>query len=58
MTNGIDVTDDRSDTRQARSASRHDADVLVGILASFALAIGVIVEIGHSFAKLCLSLRK
>lgn len=53
LTNGINVTNDRGETGQARAASRHDANVLVGILAGFALAVGVIVEIGHSFAKLC-----
>lgn len=53
----IDVTDDGRDTRKPGAPARHDADVLVGVLAGLALAVGVVVQVGHGLAKLCQSLR-
>ena len=48
----VDVTDDSGNAGKSSTASRNDADVLVGVLAPLALAVGVVVEVCDGVAQL------
>ena len=50
-THAVNVTNDGSNTRQTRTASGHDADVLIGVLAELVLAVLLVVEVGHRLAQ-------
>ena len=49
----VDVTDDSGNAGKSSTASRNDADVLVSVLARFALAVADIVEIRYGLAQFC-----
>lgn len=57
MVTNIHIADDGSNSTEARAPTRHDANVLVGVLASLAFAVSDIVEIGHGLAE-CLDARR
>lgn len=49
----VNIPDDGRNTRQACAPSGHDADVFVGVLAEFTLAVLVVVQVGDRFAQCC-----
>ena len=52
-TYAVHVTDDGSYTRETRTTSWDDTNVLVGILTALTLAVGMVVEVGDRFTKFC-----
>ncbi len=50
-THAIDVTDDRSYTRETCTSSGHNADVFVCVLAELSLAVLLVVQVGNRLAQ-------
>ena len=51
MAYAIDVSDDSGDTGKASATTRHDANVLVGVLAFLSLTISMVVQVRNSFSQ-------
>ena len=51
MAYAIDVSDDSGDTGKASATTRHDANVLVGVLTELAHAVFAVVQISYSLAQ-------
>jgi len=47
----VDIPDDCGDSGQARAASWDDTNILKGVLRSFALTVGLIVQVCDGFSQ-------
>jgi hypothetical protein len=57
-THTINIRDYSCNTRKACTTTRYDTHILVGVLACFALAISVIVQVRNGFTKNYLGVKK